>query len=112
MRLGLETEIDVVGEAADGEAAVQMCRTLEPDVVLMDVEMPGLDGITATRAICSTMPATRVVVLTLYDDPSTRARAETAGACAFVAKHQIEAKLLDAIRSAAGGAALDPQPTK
>lgn len=102
MRLELEPDIDVVGEAADGAAAVSAMPLVEPDVALMDVEMPVMDGITATERICSGHPGCAVVVLSLHDDAATRLRAKTAGARAFVAKHQIGEALLDAIRGAAG----------
>lgn len=102
MRLSLEPDIEVVGEAADGRAAVDAARRLRPSVVLMDVEMPELDGIAATRAIRSALPGTEVVILTLHDDADTRSRAEAAGAASFVAKHRMDGVLLQAIRRAAG----------
>lgn len=100
MRLGLEPDLTVVGEAGDGEAALRMARLVAPDVVLMDVEMPVLDGIAATERLRQAEPRCSVVMLSLYDDAQTRARAAAAGACAFVAKTRMDESLLDAIRAA------------
>jgi NarL family two-component system response regulator YdfI len=98
MRLTLEQDMEVVGEAESGEAALRLVRALSPDVVLMDVEMPGMDGIVATAALRATAPHVAVVILSLYDDARTRARAREAGAAAFVAKHQAKTALLATIR--------------
>jgi two-component system nitrate/nitrite response regulator NarL len=91
----------VVGEAGDATEAVSMARALRPAVVLMDVEMSGVDGIMAIAALCKVAPRATVVIFTLYDDVVTRARALEAGATAFVAKHQTEETLLETIRRAA-----------
>ena len=98
MRLTIEADVEVVGEAGSGEAALRLVRSLNPDVVLMDVEMPGMDGIDATAALRAAAPQVAVVVLSLYDDARTRARAREAGAAAFVAKHQAKTTLLATIR--------------
>ena len=98
MRLTMETDVEVVGEAGSGEAALRLVRSLSPDVVLMDVEMPGMDGIDATAALRAAVPQVAVVILSLYDDARTRARAREAGAAAFVAKHQAKTTLLATIR--------------
>jgi DNA-binding NarL/FixJ family response regulator len=100
MRLALEPGLDVVGEAADGASAVTLARSLAPDVVLMDIEMPGLDGISATEQVKQVLPSCCVVVLTIHDDAKTRELAQKAGATAFVSKHQIDSSLMDAIRAA------------
>jgi DNA-binding NarL/FixJ family response regulator len=100
MRLQLEPDIDVVGEASDGEAAIAMALELRPRIVLMDIEMPGMDGIAATTAL-SKEDGCRVVMLSLHDDKQTRARAAQAGARGFVAKTRIDECLLGAIREAA-----------
>jgi DNA-binding NarL/FixJ family response regulator len=92
--------IEVVGEAADGDAAIALARELSPDVVLMDVEMPGVDGISATRQLRTEVPGCCVVVLTIHDDAATRSRATDAGASAFISKHQMDGSLMAAIRSA------------
>ena len=99
--LTTEPEVTVVGEAGTGEEAIRMARTLSPDVVLMDVEMPDMDGIAATAALRATAPHVAVVILSLYDDTRTRARAREAGAAAFVAKHQAKSPLLATIRRVA-----------
>ena len=98
MWLEVEPEVSVVGEAADGEEAVSLAEKLRPDVVLMDVKMPGMDGIEATGKLQAVDPCIAVVILSLYDDIDTRARARHAGAAAFVAKHRIKPELLVTIR--------------
>ena len=98
MWLEIEPEVSVVGEAADGEEAVSLAEKLRPDVVLMDVKMPGVDGIEATGKLQAVDPCIAVVILSLYDDIDTRARARNAGATAFVAKHRIKPELLVTIR--------------
>jgi DNA-binding NarL/FixJ family response regulator len=103
MRLELESDLSVVGEAGDGLDALDSARALAPNVILMDVEMPRMNGIDATRALRSQVPAAAVVILSLHDDPETKSRARAAGASAFVAKHDIDSGLLDAIRQAAEG---------
>ncbi len=89
MRLELEPDVSVVGEAGDGEAAVELSASLRPDVVVMDIEMPGMDGISATRALQTAAHRPTVVMLSLYDDAATQRRAQEAGAAAFVAKHRL-----------------------
>jgi DNA-binding NarL/FixJ family response regulator len=96
--LALEPNMEVVGEASDGAEAISLARALHPDVVLMDVEMPGMDGISAAAALRHVVPQSAVVILTLYDDAATRTRAREAGAAAFVAKHRMEETLLAEIR--------------
>ena len=101
IRLALEPDVEVVGEAGDGGGAISLAQSLRPDVILMDVRMPGMDGISTARALRAVAPESAVVILSLYDDGRTRARAEEAGAAAFVAKHQVEETLLASIRRAA-----------
>jgi len=103
MRLGLEADIHVVGEAADGSTAVDMASRLSPDVVLMDVNMPVMDGIAATRELATRAPDSMVVILSMHDDHDTADRALAAGAVAFVAKQRMDGTLLAAIRKAAQG---------
>ena len=103
MRFALEPDIEVVGEAGSGLEALDLTRVLCPDVVLMDVEMPGLDGINTTVRLKTSMPEPAVVVLSLYDSAEMRQRALNAGAAAFVGKQDVCEILMDAIREAAGG---------
>jgi len=101
MRLALESDVEVVGEAADGAAALEEVERLAPQVVLMDVEMPGLDGIATTSELRSRSTGAAVVMLSMYDDAATVERALAAGATAFVSKQSIDGALLEAIRRAA-----------
>jgi NarL family two-component system response regulator LiaR len=99
--LGLTPGLEVVGEAADGLEAVRQAEALHPDVVLMDLVMPGLDGIEATRQIKRRGLARSVVVLTLHGGPAARDKAAQAGADAFVEKGTDITALVEAIRRAA-----------
>ena len=101
MRLGLEADFSVIAVARDGAEALCKADACHPDVAVMDVRMPVMDGIAATRALHDREPHCRVVILTLHDDAATRAQALAAGAAAFVAKHEPTDKLLAAIRDAA-----------
>ena len=101
MRLHLEPDIQVVGEASTGKEALHMAQELAPDVVLMDVEMPDMDGIEATAALRMAASQSAVVILSIHDDGQTRSRAQAAGAVAFVEKRGAADQLLAAIRQAA-----------
>jgi DNA-binding NarL/FixJ family response regulator len=108
--LKLATDIEVVGEAADGQQAVEQCRLLEPDVVVMDVAMPGLGGLEATLAIRKERPRTRILVLTQYDDREYVSRFLKAGVSGYVLKNAAGAELIAAIRAVhRGGLVLDPE---
>jgi DNA-binding NarL/FixJ family response regulator len=100
MLLAAEPDMEVVGEAANDRMAVTACEALGPDVALIDVEMANLGGLAVAEALRSACPRTRVVVLSLYDDPDTRARVERAGAAGFVRKHS-PAEMVAALREAA-----------
>ncbi|MGV9214050.1 response regulator [Micromonospora sp. RB23] len=106
--LAAEDDLEVVGEATDGASAVQLARRLRPDVVLMDVQMPGLDGIEATRRIAADpdLAATRVLILTNYGLDSYVFTALRAGASGFLLKDADPADLLQAVAVVAGGDAL------
>lgn len=84
--LPLAGDIEIVGEAADGLEAIRLTPALQPQVVLMDLEMPILDGYQATRQIKAACPACRVVALTVYDDPASRNQAAEAGVDVFLVK--------------------------
>lgn len=101
MRLHLEPDIQIIGEASTGREALSMVQALSPDVVLMDVEMPEMDGIEATAALSASIPTSAVVILSIHDDVQTRERAQAAGAVAFVEKRGVTDHLLAAIRQAA-----------
>jgi DNA-binding NarL/FixJ family response regulator len=100
MRLQLEPDISIVGEAEDGKTAVEAAQELEPDVLVMDYEMPGMDGIAATQALVDLGLRSRVVMLSIHDNSTVKQAAAGAGVHAFVAKHQPSEALLAAIRSA------------
>jgi DNA-binding NarL/FixJ family response regulator len=103
MLCAAEPDLEVVGEAGDGREAVTLADRLSPDVVVMDLRMPGVDGITATGRILAARPATRVLVLTTFGDDDHLYPALTAGACGFLLKDAPPAELLDGIRRAAAG---------
>jgi DNA-binding NarL/FixJ family response regulator len=109
VRLGLRTllggapDIQVVGEAADGAEALVLCRELEPDVVVMDLSMSGMDGATATRALVAAGARTRVLVLTMHDEEEYLIPLLDAGAAGYVVKSAVSTELLDAIRTVATG---------
>jgi DNA-binding NarL/FixJ family response regulator len=98
-------DIEVVGTAADGEEAVRLVREATPDVVLMDISMPELDGIEATRAITDSAPDTRVVMLTAFSDRDRVLAALDAGAMGYLLKDTEPPELLGALRAAARGEA-------
>jgi DNA-binding NarL/FixJ family response regulator len=113
MILDAEPDIEVAGEAADGATGVSMTSALHPDVVLMDVRMPGLDGIAATAAITAAAPASKVLILTTFDLDEYVFAGLKAGASGFLLKDAPPAELLTAIRTVAGGeAVLAPTATR
>ncbi|MER7580191.1 response regulator transcription factor [Kitasatospora sp. NPDC097691] len=113
MLIDAEPGLTVVGEAADGAAAVELVAEQRPDVVLMDVRMPGTDGIEATRTICERNPGVRVLMLTMFDLDAHVFAALRAGAAGFLLKDIPPAELLHAIRVvAAGESLLSPSVTR
>ena len=107
--LGTLPGITVAGQAADGDAAVELVAATRPQVVLMDLNMPGTDGVTATRRITADHPGTRVVVLTTYADDASIIGALQAGALGYLTKDATRAEIGRAITAAAAGqAVLDP----
>lgn len=97
--LNAEPDLELVGEAEDGDQALQMVARLRPDLVLMDVSMPGLSGIDALRQVKEIMPETHVLILTIHEDESLMRRAFHAGASGYVVKRAAEAELIHAIRA-------------
>jgi DNA-binding NarL/FixJ family response regulator len=113
MILDAESDVEVVGEAGDGAAAFAMARTLRPDVVLMDVRMPGTDGITATGQITAELPGTRILILTTFDLDDYVHAGLRAGASGFLLKDVPAPDLVAAIRTvAAGDSVLSPSTTR
>lgn len=86
LMLALPGEMVIVGEAANGQEAIRLVQALAPDVVVMDLEMPVMDGYEATRVIKSRLPAPRVVILSIHAGPAEQEKAKSAGADAFIAK--------------------------
>jgi DNA-binding NarL/FixJ family response regulator len=101
-----EQQVDIVGEASTGSEAVKLVRELQPDVVVMDLNMPGMTGVEATRHISSLAPLTRVVVLTISDQDGDVMDAILAGACGYLLKDSSIQELLQGIRAAAVGESL------
>jgi DNA-binding NarL/FixJ family response regulator len=119
MRAGLravlssDSRIDVVGEAADGREAIERTQRLDPHVVLMDVRMPNLDGIAATRQIADAAPRARILMLTTFEDDDYVFGALNAGASGFLLKRTQPEQLIEAIHTvAAGESLLSPSVTR
>jgi DNA-binding NarL/FixJ family response regulator len=111
--LEAEPDMEVVGEAGDGASGISMAAALHPDVVLMDVRMPGTDGIAATASIIAAGPASKVLILTTFDLDQYVFAGLKAGASGFLLKDAPPAELLTAIRTVAGGdAVLAPTATR
>lgn len=106
MILGAEDDIEVVGEAENGGAAIALCRRVHPDIVLMDIRMPVMDGLDATRRVIEADPRSRVIVLTTFDLDEYVYSAVTAGASGFLLKNVTAEQLVASIRLIATGEAL------
>lgn len=107
--LAVEPDLEVVGEAGDGAQAVALAETLRPDIVLMDLRMPVLDGASATATITGTLPGVRVLVLTTYETDTDILRAVEAGATGYLLKDTPRDQLVAGVRAAARGeSALSP----
>jgi DNA-binding NarL/FixJ family response regulator len=101
--INAEPDLAVVGEAGSGAEAIVMAESLRPDVILMDLRMPGVDGVTATERILAALPQTRIVVVTTYESDTDILRAVEAGAAGYLLKDATRAELADAVRDAARG---------
>jgi DNA-binding NarL/FixJ family response regulator len=111
--IAAQPDLELVGTAANGAEAVELCRAIAPDVVLMDLEMPVLDGIDATRAILAELPATVVLVLTSFSDRRRITGALDAGAVGYLLKDASADEVVRGIRTAAGGGSpLDPRAAR
>jgi DNA-binding NarL/FixJ family response regulator len=98
-----DERIEVVGKAFDGRRALELARELEPDVILMDLSMPGMDGFEAIQTLVTEEPSRKVVVLSGSNDPDDIARAQTAGACGYLTKERIADELVPRVLAAATG---------
>jgi len=101
--LEAQQDLSVVGEAADGRDAVAKAASLRPDVILMDVSMPEMDGIEATRLICRSLPQAKVLMLSIYNSSEHCSRALAAGARGYVLKESASEEVVAAIHALAGG---------
>jgi DNA-binding NarL/FixJ family response regulator len=104
--LECEPDLQVVGEASDGREAVALCREKQPDLVLMDVTMPGMNGLDATRAIKSSSHRTIVVIISMHDHPDYLLEAFNAGASGYVLKDSSQAEVVNSVRQALRGETL------
>lgn len=101
--LQLQDDMEVVGEACDGRDALRLAAKLKPDIVLMDIAMPGLGGLEATTEIVKTMPGIRILILSQYDDREYISRLLKAGVSGYILKHAVGTDLVSAIRAVARG---------
>jgi len=97
--LSAEPEIEVVDEASNGDQALSLASELKPDVILLDISMPGLTGIEVTRRLKKMLPETRILILTVHEDESLLQEAIQAGASGYIVKRAVESELIDAIRA-------------
>jgi two-component system response regulator NreC len=107
--LNVEPDMQVIGSASDGYATVRQAALLQPDVILLDINMPGLNGLEALRQICTQSPSSRVLILTMHDDAQYLRQAMVAGVAGYVLKQSAGKELLSAIRTVReGGVYLHP----
>jgi DNA-binding NarL/FixJ family response regulator len=108
--LDAESDINVVGEASDGRAIQTLVEEHQPDVILMDINMPGIDGVTATRELKSQTPELRIIILTMFSEDGHVIRAVRAGADAYLLKNSESSRVVDAIRAVnRGESIIEPQ---
>jgi DNA-binding NarL/FixJ family response regulator len=112
LRTILEAEFDVVGTVHDGLALVSAVTVLEPDVIVTDIAMPGLDGLEATAKIVDRTPNAKVVLVTIFDEPGVQRRGAAAGALGFVVKFAADFDLLPAVRAALRGEPFTSNPAR
>jgi DNA-binding NarL/FixJ family response regulator len=111
--LELEGGFEIVGEATNGQAAIDAYAELKPDVVLMDIRMPGMDGVEATRRLCVSWPGARVIILTTFDDDANVFEGLRAGAVGYLLKDLSGQELASAVRTVdKGGALIEPTVAK
>lgn len=103
MLLNSQPDLEVVGQAADGKEAEDMARNIKPDIILMDIAMPGMSGIEATERVKEVSPATKVLVLTMHDDEGYLRQVIKAGASGYVLKKAADTELMAAIRAVSQG---------
>src|ERR687886_1768736 len=108
--LAQERDLTVVGEASDGAQALALCRRLSPDLILMDVRMPGLDGLAATAALKQEYPATSVIIVTMYENPDYLGQALKAGAAGYLLKDATQREVVTAVRQGVRGGVPPPTP--
>ena len=101
--LGSESDLEIVGEAADGEETLRLADAEAPEVILLDVSMPGMTGIEVTRHLKDLLPDVRVLILTVHEDESLLQEAMQAGAAGYIVKRAVESELIDAIRAVSRG---------
>jgi DNA-binding NarL/FixJ family response regulator len=106
--LARERGLEVIGEATNGREAVSLCHRLRPDLVLMDVRMPEMDGLAATRAIKAELPRTSVIIVTMHEDPDYLLEALQAGAAGYVLKDSSKREIVTAVRQVLRGESLLP----
>ena len=97
--LSAEPELEVIEEATNGEEALKLAKELQPDIVLMDISMPGASGIDVTRRLKQIMPDVRILILTVHEDEGLLQEAIQAGASGYIVKRAVESELIDAIRA-------------